>query len=290
MTTCFIFQDDGYENQQFLAAIEAINYTPQLIVAENIFYKYTDSRARPFYYDGQSLFVDGNIAMFRVLNNARSFFAKNLNYTGVNTVDPPERFTTNQLHKAATAMGKFWSTEENIPTTYIAFSMEGLRRHLHLIEYPVVYKPVVGSHGEGMELIENQESLLQIVANHRFNGDKTPVLLQRYIRLKREYRVICFNGRVISYLKKVIPVGTKKLFRGRNFEEINELPDNVRTYLGTYAKTGLVGIDIAIASKYAGPNANKIFIFEQNRAMEFERMDSTLNQNTARLIMEAVNG
>lgn len=161
MPTCFIFQDDGYENQQFLAAIEAINYTPQLIVAENIFYKYTDSRARPFYYDGQSLFVDGNIAMFRVLNNARSFFAKNLNYTGVNTIDPPERFTTNQLHKAATAMGKFWSTEENIPTTYIAFSMEGLRRHLHLIEYPVVYVSIPFSSGPQLEQPAPQRRRLQ---------------------------------------------------------------------------------------------------------------------------------
>lgn len=268
-------EDGGYEYQQLFNAVGADNVLR--INADNLFWKFSrDFPGVPVYYQGNAL-NNMEQLLIRPTNNARNVLGKYAALSGI-TGDPVDRFSASGIPKMNSELMRFFTTE-NLPVSYFAFNNDTLMRHQHLINYPVVYKPVRGNHGNGMRMIRNVNDLSDASRTH--NYDK-PIFFQQYLNIEAEYRVICFNKEILNFAKKKVNAEAHP-FNGRAFIRlVGNLKNDITTYIAQHAKNGLVGIDICRC------NDGRVYILEQNRAPEFEHIDRTTRRNTAQLIVEAM--
>ena len=255
------------------------------VQTDQILYRFKrDGTINAFYKNGVDIIqraveiADGsNIGvLLRYSNNNDSFFAKVANALGWITDRPPDNYTTQGMAKSLSELKKHMNHGNRIDW-YVSMSRSSLIGNMQKIEFPIVYKPSNGRHGEGILLINNERELLNI--DHNWN---IPMLLQEFLDKKFEYRVICYDGEVINFARKMLKTKSGNQFGGRRFEARDRLLDDYVNYIRRYAKPGLVGIDIC---RTRG-DGSIIYIIEENRAPEFESLDRATGSNTAQLIIE----
>ena len=276
MTIAFVTRD-GYENRKLYGAALELDHIVYVLDPLQLFYK-LDKENTTIYSGGMPLDLD--LVVIRLVGgNAKAVLGKVAGRMGISG-EPVARFKSSGIAKINSELNREL-TEENHPVSYICFNKLSYETHKHFIQYPVIYKPPVGRHGEGIELFKNVEELDRFVV--RLNPTEAkPLFLQEFIQpIIREYRVYLVNNKVVNWVKKVRAVETKKLFRGRKFEAV-ELPEDVRVYCELNSRPGLVGLDIVKTRE------GKLYIIEQNRAPEWNRTDGVTNKNTAKLVLEAM--
>lgn len=162
------------------------------------------------------------------------------------------------------------------PYTIVAVSSEIVREFLEFqinefnyTKAKFVYKPVSGSHGEGMRLII---SLSDFGRNDGYLDNVK--VYQEFIDLEAEYRVFLYNGQILASMNKIIEQEkSRKLFSGRRMEVI-DLPKSIQIFISTYDwRPGFIGADIGLSKD------GDIYVFEQNRAPEFEQTNRRLIEN-----------
>ena len=276
----FLFTKNSYENQKLYDA--AIQQDILLVCnADDIFWRFGHHEAgfiKGVSFNKMNIGLKNNYIV-RSLTNSKSIVGKYMSLCGF-IGDPSERFTTERIPKMHSELIRHFSFEKNKSISYFAFNYDTLIKHKNLIEYPVVYKPVIGAHGDGMELINNEDDMLRKARHHSFS-ESSPIFLQQFLYLIEEYRVILFNHRLVNSASKVMD--DRKLFSGRRFNKV-ELPDIIRDYAIAHSKYGLVGMDIGLTRD------GLVFILEQNRAPEFEHIDKATGLNTAELIIKEMIG
>ncbi len=168
---------------------------------------------------------------------------------------------------------------ENKISWFVAFSKKAVTENIDKFFYPLVYKPVSGRHGKGISLLQNQQELLTKVGEHNW---KYPIFLQEFIDKKFEYRIMAFDGKIVSWAKKMLKTKSGNQFGGRRFVKRDRLHSDYVNYVRDYAKQGLVGIDI-VRDRHG-----KIIIIEQNRAPEFSALSRALDENVADKIINGL--
>lgn len=274
----YLLTTNGYENTNlYEAARRVLDGDVMLINPESVFYRFGNF-PNVMFYNGVSLAVTPEDRLIvRSSGNARNIFGKVCAGYGVGG-DPYERFTTERIPKMNSEVIRYF-TNQNKPTSYFAFNFSTIRAHKQLFSYPVIYKPVIGNHGNGMQLIEHEEQMLRVASSHNYN-DGRAIFFQEKLHIIREFRVITFNKQILNWSKKVL--SQSRLFSGRRFIEVEELPTKIVEYIALYAKDGLIGMDIVILKN------GSVYILEQNRAPEFEHVDRTTGLNTAELIIRSM--
>lgn len=276
MTVYLTTDIDKYEVNQLS------NYTKYVDV-KNLFYKfnrlgetYILSKDRDFL-----VFTDNDAVIVRSSNNFTSLFGKVVHKLyGVKLNRPVKTLTTRGVPKINSEIDKHKNHPNKINWWFVT-SWYMLENHYNLLDFPVVYKPPSGSHGRGIVLLETPQQLCDHVYN---NHDwSVPVFLQEFIDKKFEYRVIVYNGEVISAARKMLKTRSGNQFGGRRFA-VGRFPSRYSEYIREVSKEGLVGIDIVWER-----GTDMLYIVEENRAPEFEAVDRATGLDTARLIVERLS-
>ncbi len=85
------------------------------------------------------------------------------------------------------------------------------------IGYPLIVKPLAGREGEGVQKIDDRESLAEAVASQEF-----PVLIQEYLDIETEYRVLVVGGEALGTVAKRGGEGvTRNFAQGAEFEPVD---------------------------------------------------------------------
>lgn len=267
----------GYENSKLWEAAKELDDTVYILDPLQLFYK-LDKENTQIYSNGMPL--DLSLVIIRLVgSNAKAVLGKVAARMGISG-EPVARFKSSGISKINSELNRELS-EPNHPVSYVCFNQSTYHTNKHLINFPVIYKPSNGRHGEGIELFNSVDELDRFVA--RLNPTEIkPLFLQEFIQnIIREYRVYLVNNRVVNWVKKYRSPNTRKLFKGRRFEAV-ELPEDIRMYCEQNARPGMVGLDIVKTRE------GKLIIIEQNRAPEWERTDLATNKNTAKLVLEAM--
>lgn len=185
-------------------------------------------------------------------------------------VDGVGRFSVSSKSPKPNSIFQYWISG-NYPTTIVSYNSYTTKdyfkfRYGEEFTKKWVYKPVSGSHGEGMRLIS---SWFGFGRNDGFLD--TVKVYQEFIELESEYRVFLYSGKILASLRKEIEQeNNKKLFSGRRMELV-ELPNSIKEFIYKYHwRTGFIGADIGVSKD------GDIFVFEQNRAPEFEQTNNRL--------------
>ena len=271
--------NSGYENRKLCEAAREIGEAV-LVNPGELFYKLAGNNTK-IYQSGDELNLD--LMVIRLVSgNARSILGKVTARMNLNR-EPAARFKTGGIPKINSELNRELS-EPNHPVSYVCFSPTSYQANKQHIQFPVIYKPQKGRHGEGIVLFNTVDELDVWQWGKTISEDK-PLFLQEFIQnIIREYRVYLVNNQVVNWVKKYRAPETRKLFKGRRFDAV-DLPDDVRIYCEQHARPGMVGLDIVKTRE------GDLFIIEQNRAPEWERTDTATNKNTARKVLEAmING
>lgn len=185
-------------------------------------------------------------------------------------IDGVDRFNVSSNSPKLNSIFQYW-VSGNYPTTIVSYNADTVKKYLKFrygeeFTKKWVYKPVSGSHGEGMRLISSWSDF----GNNLGYLDTTKVY-QEFIELDAEYRVHLYSGTILgSMIKAIEQEKSKKLFSGRRLDVVT-LPDEIIKFISSYNwRPGFVGVDIGVAKD------GNIFVFEQNRAPEFEQTNSRL--------------
>lgn len=278
---------DGYEVGRFLTVPD----TQTLYLnAENLFYKFSvDGTVNVFDSNGDSILVqiarqlqpnEPIIFIGRASNNQSTILANCLLmvFPRLKLDRDISKFTTSKIPKINSAL-KMHAANPQMEF-YVATSYESLISNVAKIQFPVVYKPANGRHGQGIFKVNDLHELGNI--QHQFLDGKNPILLQEFLNKRFEYRVMTFNGRIINFAKKMLKTEDGNQFGGRRFVAARTLHQDYINYIAAHGRDGLVGIDITRTRD------GRIVIIEENRAPEFESLDRATGVSTAQLIYNAM--
>ena len=153
-------------------------------------------------------------------------------------------------------------------------------------QFPVVMKTVSGAGGRGVFIIDSDMSLKSTVSAFFESDAQTELLIQEFIPINGDIRVLVLNGEVIGAMHRQ---KVKKDFRsnaslGANVkeaevsDEIKDLALNAAKAMGCY----YCGVDIAIRKRNRKP-----FILEVNTSPGSENIEKATGQNViGKLISE----
>lgn len=86
--------------------------------------------------------------------------------------------------------------------TYVAGDVDAWETLDPDLEFPVVIKDVVSQKGKGVRLCKDKQSLLAEIKQHGFD-----ILVQKYVALDYEIRVLCVGDKVVGAVKYESPEG-----------------------------------------------------------------------------------
>lgn len=228
-------------------------------------------------YDSGFDFLSPDIFMSRSANSDFvCMMAKSLNIIfnthkdGCTIIDGIDRFNVSSKSPKLNSIFQYW-VSGNYPTTIVSYNADTVKKYLKFrygeeFTKKWVYKPVSGSHGAGMRLISSWSDF-----GSNLGYLDTTKVYQEFIELDAEYRVYLYDGMILGSMRKAIEQEkSKKLFSGRRLDVV-VLPDEIIKFINNYNwRPGFVGVDIGVAKD------GNIFVFEQNRAPEFEQTNSRL--------------
>ncbi|MFH1209932.1 MAG: hypothetical protein V1663_04040 [archaeon] len=231
------------------------------------------------FYDNEPVFFNTILTRsVKGINKNKLFpVLRTLQLSGSYLVDPISRFE-NKGGKLYTSIKRF---ENSIgPNTYFAFGKRNLLALLEKINYPIIIKPIGGSHSRGIKRIkdvnEGREKL-----NILFEEGYKSIFIQEKIHIGTEYRVFTLDDEVLHTSRRLRPS-----MRGEDGEHFGEIDNSRLERLKSFIKEevkpkGLYGFDIVKIH-----SQDRYTVVEGNRAPEFEANDRIFNINIAKSIIE----
>lgn len=153
--------------------------------------------------------------------------------------------------------------------------------HRLILHFPLVIKPVMGRHGEGVEIIENKTEL-----EHALTKAGKVLILQHYIPILSEYRIFIVKGQSLGVVMKIPQEGkmVANYAQGASFMPA-ELPISIvneAIRISLEQKMDIAGVDIAQSRD------GKFYLFEVNRCPEFRAFSKASGMNVAREILTRI--
>jgi len=144
--------------------------------------------------------------------------------------------------------------------------------------YPLIAKPIYGSKGNGVTLLENNKDLRM-----KLSLISTPTLIQPFIENDCDYRVIVINNKVQMTIKRSRQKDTKEfrnnIYLGSKFEK-SELPEDILKKLEIFSHQidcNILGFDILW-------NGTDWYIMEYNSAPTYLKFAQELKIDLAEKI------
>lgn len=147
-------------------------------------------------------------------------------------------------------------------------------------QLPLIFKPIVGSHGFGVKKVNSQQSF------DRYQATLLPwkTIVQPYIDIKSDYRVLVIGKKVVGALnrKHAYKLGLES--NGMQSEFTSVIGDTKLERLAIKA-TKTLGLEFAGVDIIEDKNGNR-FILEVNDSPGHKRLDQVCKTSTANALIE----
>lgn len=133
------------------------------------------------------------------------------------------------------------------------------------IGYPLIVKPLAGREGEGVQKIDDRAALESAITEQEF-----PVLIQEYLEIEAEYRVLVVGGEALGAVMKEGGEGVVRNYaQGAEFEPVDR-PELERAAVAIADRMGIevAGVDIVETSD------GDLYEIECNRCPQFKGFSS----------------
>jgi glutathione synthase/RimK-type ligase-like ATP-grasp enzyme len=214
-----------------------------------------------------------------------SLLTKTLSHNGCDLLDPPERFNGSPAGKLTESLKGFISRFS--PDTFIAFNRDdalSLAAKLNFeSRFPLIGKPNRGSRGENVCLLRNLTEAVLYIENF-FSHEKysrSALLLQTYLSVSKEYRVILMDGLCLGMVEKKVKEGqvTHNAATGGQFIAVHDEEVIAFTLQHTSHK-GILGADVI------RDTSGRLFLLEANRAPQWYAFERATGINVASCIIQ----
>ncbi|BAY66221.1 alpha-L-glutamate ligase, RimK family protein [Calothrix brevissima NIES-22] len=289
---CFVqqnLQQIGYETYQLF--IEAEKHYERIIPINNprsISYQFIEGNSKPkVILDGQDI-SNLDTLLFRQGGQRKLpaiFLAQTLNQCGCDILDSIAWYTPERGSKLGGIL-KYLNQGCGI-NTYIAFTRNNGAALLQDLanngKFPLILKPVHGSQGRGIHVIEDLETGLELL--DAFYDDEQerdePFYLQEFLNIEKEYRVVVLDGKAIGAAQKIAAPGkhTANAAQGGTFVAA-DVPNVTAVTLENVTSKGLFGVDVAVDQQ------DNIRIIEVNRIPQWKAFSEATGINVAQAILE----
>ena len=269
---------------------EAISCFNEVVVVDpsNVIYFFLEENQTPsMVYQGRNLASLTSLIIRGTSERTAStaLLVHTLGLCDCKILDPSSRFSVGYASKIITTVTRH---ERGIGSdSYFAFNLKNGKKLVKMLDkdkrFPLIAKPVTGSQGRGISLIEDQEKAIRYIEYFfKVNqDDDCPIFFQAYENFVDEFRVIVIEGESVGVVKK-IPSGKSiavNAAQGANFIAVNA-PEVVSFALKNVSKEGILGVDIGITQE------GKYRIIEENRTPLWRTFESVTGINVAKKIVE----
>ena len=166
--------------------------------------------------------------------------------------------------------------ELKMPGTYFASKVTESKTFLKTLNYPIILKFPTGTHGKGVIFAESSQSAISMV--DALDVFKQPVLVQDYINIKSDIRIIIAGDKIIGSMRRIANSGEIRAnaHQGGNAEVYVPTPEikHMAIAAAKKLKAGICAVDI-IESDY-GP-----LILEVNSSPGLQKITEVTKKNIA---------
>jgi glutathione synthase/RimK-type ligase-like ATP-grasp enzyme len=214
-----------------------------------------------------------------------SLLAKTLSHNGCDLLDPPERFSGSPAGKLMESLKGFISHFS--PDTYIAFNREDALRLAGRLNsesrFPLIGKPNRGSRGENVCLLRNLAEAILYIENF-FSHEtysRSALLLQSFISVKKEYRVMVMDGQCLGMVEKKAKEGQIARNASLGGQFIAAQDEEVIDFtLQHVSRKGILGADVI------RDISGRLFLLEANRAPQWYAFERATGIDVASCIIQ----
>lgn len=282
--------DPGFEVNQLIRASKKYYNKYYLIFPPLVQHHFLqENKISKVYFSGENI-SDSTALIVRSTSGceeATRLLALNLYSNHCELLDPLDRF------HGATATKSFMTLkglkDQTIPTTFIAFTIDSAIELLPIFEdenlYPMVGKPTNGKHGKDVQLINTSHDARQYIHSffNNYHENSTGIIFQKYIEIKKEYRVLLLDGQSLGMVEKMCVTDTIARNARKGSKFIYAENEKVEQYAIKYSSNkGLLGTDIAV-------NVNdECFLIESNRSPQWYAFEKATGIDVAEEIMKVL--
>jgi len=170
-----------------------------------------------------------------------------------------------------------------MPGTYFAVKVSESKEFLKTLNYPIILKFPTGTHGKGVVFTESSQSAISMV--DALDIFKQPVLIQDYINIKSDIRIIVAGNKIVGSMKRIANKDDIRANAHQGGNAINYVPTpeikNISLSAAKKIKADICAVDI-IESDY-GP-----LILEINTSPGLQKITETTKTNISREIAKAL--
>ena len=214
-----------------------------------------------------------------------SLLAKTLYHNGCDLLDPLERFSGSPAGKLTESLKGH--VNHISPDTCIAFNRDDALRLISKLNseshFPLIGKPNRGSRGENVCLLRTLTEAILYIDNfftHEIYS-RSALLLQSYIKVEKEYRVMVLDGQCLGMVEKVAKEGqiARNASMGGQFIAIRD-KEVADFALRNTSPKGILGADVIRDA------SGKLYLLEANRAPQWHSFERATAINIASCIIE----
>ncbi len=169
--------------------------------------------------------------------------------------------------------------ELKMPGTYFAAKVTESKAFLKTLNYPIILKFPLGTHGKGVIFTESAQSAISMV--DALDVFKQPVLIQDYINIRSDIRLIVAGDKIVGSMRRIAKSGDVRANAHQGGDAEIYIPTQEIKQMAIAAakkiKAGICAIDI-IESDY-GP-----LILEVNSSPGLQKITEITKKNIAREI------
>ena len=165
------------------------------------------------------------------------------------------------------------------PKVYFTNNQEDFAKDIeHALEFPCIAKPIVGSQGRGITLVQNSQEAL-----HLIESAGEDYLFQEYLPIESDYRVFMIGNEVFGAMRRFVAPNDirSNVSIGAKTEACIPTPTmkEVALRAATAFKYDVAGVDIAIVGE-------KHYVLEVNRSPQWQGIKNTLGIDPALAIVK----
>ncbi len=239
-----------------------------------------------FLLNGKDVFKNLNGDEYFIIRRSRGSYQK---LVALVDILEKQNFTiTDSFRSVVTNLNKeiFLTTlESNLfphpPGSFFVESGKNIESKKEGFNFPILSKPVLGRHGEGVLIHDDFKSLQKEV-----NKSEQNLLIQNFLELDSEYRIFVVGNKALGAVAKKAAPGKKiaNYAAGAKFEpvELSEEHLNEAIRLCQLQEIDIGGVDVVKTKD------GRWYLLEINRCPEFQAFSSATKINVANEIIEFI--
>ncbi len=178
--------------------------------------------------------------------------------------------------------------KNNVPTpkTYFSFSKDGMLENLEKVGLPLVIKPIIGSWGRGVMLINDKDTLDAIVEIRELTDgpyDRIFYLQELINRPPQDIRVVSVGDQAIAAMYRKSEGGFKTNIALGAEPELCEITNEMEDLVAKASKAmggGILGVDLMEDEKRG------LLVHEVNSTVEFKGLAQVAKKNIPKEMIE----